>query len=205
MATDLSVDERAFIQTTRNFLDDPQNAQINVIMWSWCDISGHDVSGNYLPGMEILIGEYGKGGSKIGSDSGMRAEPVHFIFMTGHAVENRNIGDRRPKNQADLITTFCTENQFYCLDYYSIDSHEINQNYWEDVSDDGDSNLYGGNFYHSWQNTHKLGVDYYENLLYPNGEVAFGAHNTQHITANRKAYAMWWILARLAGWNGVSN
>ena len=24
----------------------------------------------------------------------------------------------------------------------------------------------------------------------------------RHITANRKAYAMWYILARVAGWNG---
>ena len=201
-ATDLSVDERAFVQTTRNFLDAAKNAHINVIMWSWCDVSGHDVQGNYLPGMEVLIGEYGEGGSRIGSDNGMRAEPVTFIFMTGHAVANRNIGERRPKNQADIITQYCAEKKLYCLDYFGIDAHDMNGDYWDDASDDGYSDKYGGNFYKDWQSAHQLGVDYYENLVSPNGDVGYGAHNTQHITANRKAYAMWWILARIAGWNG---
>ncbi len=205
VATDLSVDERAFVQTTRNYLDDPKNAHINVVMWSWCDISGHDVNANYLPGMEVLMGEYCEGGSKIGSGSGMRAEPVVFIFMTGHAVINRNIGDGRPKNQADIITDYCTENKLYCLDYFSIDSHDMDGNYWEDASDDGYSDQYDGNYYRDWQSAHALGSGYYENLISPNGDVAYGAHNSQHITANRKAYAMWWILARIAGWNGESN
>ncbi len=62
---------------------------------------------------------------------------------------------------------------------------------------------YGGNFYEDWQNSHVLGVDYYENKNTPGGSVIFGAHNTQHITANRKGYAMWWILARIAGWDGI--
>ena len=35
-AIDLSVDETAFIQTTRNYLDAPENASVNVVMWSWC-------------------------------------------------------------------------------------------------------------------------------------------------------------------------
>jgi hypothetical protein len=205
VATDLSVNETAFVQTTRNFLDDPKNAHINVIMWSWCDITGHDVNTNYLPGMEVLIGEYATGGTKIGSGSGMRAESVTFIYMTGHAVANRNVGERRPKNQADIITKYCSENKLYCLDYFSIDAHDMDGNYWEDVSDDGYSDSYGGNFYTTWQSAHKPGVDYYENLISPNGDVGYGAHNSQHITANRKAYAMWWILARIAGWNGGSQ
>ncbi len=201
-AADLSRNETAFIQATRNFLDDPQNAGINVVMWSWCSITGHDVAGNYLPGMQTLINEYGKGGTKIGSGAGQRQIPVTFIFMTGHAESNNNVGDRRPKNQADTIIAYCRAKGYFCLDYYGIDTHDMNDRYWEDAGDDGNSDNYGGNFYVNWQNSHQPGVHYYENKESPGGSVAYGEHNTQHITANRKAYAMWYILARIAGWDG---
>lgn len=203
-AVDLSASETAFIQATRNYLDASENADINVVMWSWCDISGHDVSGNYLPGMEALIKEYGAGGSKIGSGAGQRLNPVTFIFMTGHGTTNSNIGDGRPKNQADLITTFCESHQQFCLDYYSIDTHCMNDNYWDDSGDNGNSETYGGNFYDDFQDAGGVGTTYYENKTRPGGDVTFGQHNTQHITANRKAYAMWWILARISGWDGHS-
>ncbi len=200
-AADLSRNETAFIQATRNYLDDPMNASINVIMWSWCSIAGHDVAGNYLPGMQTLIDEYGIGGSKIGQGAGMRENPVTFIFMTGHANAGDNVGEGRPKNQAELITEFCKQNHQYCLDYYSIDTHDMFGNYWEDTGDDGNSASYGGNFYTDWQNSHILGLHYFENKSSPGGNSTYGAHNTQHITANRKAFAMWYILACIAGYN----
>lgn len=197
-ASDLSRNERAFIQATRNFLDDPANGEINIIMWSWCNIGGHDVSDNYLPGMQTLTEEYGPGGTAARAAT----TPVHFIFMTGHANVNTNIGDGNPKNQADLINNFCRENGYYCLDYYSIDTHCMNGNYYEDAGDNGNSVQYGGNFYQDWQDSHIEGQDWYYNKGTPGGSNSTGSHCTQHITANRKAYAMWWILARLAGWNG---
>lgn len=200
-ASDLSRNETAFIQATRNYLDDPDNSEINVVMWSWCSISGHDVEGNYLPGMQTLINEYGVDGSKIGSGSGQRANPVAFIFMTGHAERENNVGDGLPKNQAELIINYCEENNFYCLDYYGIDTHDMEGQYWEDAGDDGNSSS-GGDFYADWQNSHDLGEDYFENRSSPGGSATYGAHNTQHITANRKAYAMWYMLARIAGWDG---
>ncbi|MBN1953157.1 MAG: hypothetical protein JW801_18275 [Bacteroidales bacterium] len=200
-AADLSRNETAFIQATRNYLDDPGNADINVLMWSWCNIAGHDVAGNYLPGMQTLISEYGKGGSKIGTGEGQRENPVTFIFMTGHANPNSNTGDGNPKEQAELITSFCLENNQYCLDYYSIDTHDMNGNYWEDTGDNGNSSAYGGNFLEDWQNNGSLGEHYFENKHAPYGSVTFGEHNSQHITANRKAYAMWYILACIAGYN----
>ena len=201
-ASDLSRNETAFIQATRNYLDDPKNAETNVVMWSWCNIAGHHVSDNYLKGMDSLISEYGPGGSKIGSGAGQREKAVTFIFMTGHANVNDNVGDGKPRNQADLIIDYCKKHKQFCLDYYSIDTHDMDGNYWEDAGDNGNSSEYGGNFYEDWQNSHKLGTDWYENKDAPGGNPAYGAHNTQHITANRKAYAMWWILARIAGWNG---
>ncbi len=201
-ASDLSRNETAFIQATRNYLDDPKNAAINVVMWSWCNIAGHHVSDNYLKGMDSLITEYGRGGTKIGTGAGQRENFVTFIFMTGHANAGDNVGDGKPKNQADLIINFCKEHKQFCLDYYSIDTHDMDDNYWEDAGDNGNSAAYGGNFYEDWQSSHTLGKDWYENRNAPGGTPTYGAHNTQHITANRKAYAMWWILARIAGWTG---
>ncbi len=185
-ASDLSQDETAFIQGTRDYLDDPDNSEINVIMWSWCNIAGHDVATNYLPGMQTLINEY---------------PSVAFIFMTGHANKDANLGDENPKSQADLIINYCEENKFYCLDYYGIDTHDMAGNYWEDAGDDGNSST-GGNYYADWQNSHSVGDGYFENRSSPGGSVTYGAHNSQHITANRKAYAMWYILATIAGWDG---
>lgn len=201
-AADLSRIETAFIQATRNYLDDTDNSEINVIMWSWCNIAGHDVAGNYLPGMQTLIDEYGLNGSKIGTGAGQRLNAVTFIFMTGHANKDNNIGAGKPKDQADLIIDFCRENNYYCLDYYSIDTHDMEGNYWEDAGDDGNSST-GGSFFSDWQNSHALGTDYFENKSSPGGYATYGAHNTQHITANRKAFAMWYILARIAGWDGT--
>jgi hypothetical protein len=198
-ASDLSRNETAFIQATRNYLDDPENSDINVVVWSWCSISGHDVAGNYLPGMQTLIDEYGAGGTKIGSQ---RQVPVTFVFMTGHAETNSNQGEGSPGNQAELIIDYCREKGYFCLDYYGIDSHDMEDNYWEDSGDDGNSEDYGGNFYGDWQENHQLGEDYYENRESPGGSASYGDHNSQHITANRKAYAMWWILSRIAGWDG---
>lgn len=204
-AADLSRNETAFIQTTCNYLDAEENADINVVMWSWCNIAGHDVEGNYLPGMQMLIDEYGTGGSKIGTGVGQRVTPVTFIFMTGHANANANVGQGNPRDQALTIINYCKENGYYCLDYYGIDTHCMYGDYWEDAGDDGNSVTYGGNFCTDWQSSHSLGTDYFENKSSPGGNATYGAHNSQHITANRKAYAMWYILTRIAGWNGITT
>ena len=207
----------SWLTRNRSYLDDPANASINVVMWSWCSIGGHDVPG-YLGSMQTLIDEYGPGGGKIGSGTGKtRTTPVTFVFMTGHAETGSNVGAGRPKDQAKLITDYCAARGYWCLDYYSIDSHDMDGNYYEDASDDSDSATYAVSynashgtsfpsrkFYADWQDARAKGVDWYENRSSPGGSAEVGAHNSQHLTANRKAYAMWYLMSRIAGWDGKS-
>jgi hypothetical protein len=195
-AVDLSANEIGFIAATRNFLNDPANDAVNVVMWSWCSIAGHNVAGNYLPGMATLIAEFGKGGSNPRAAT----KPVSFIFMTGHAEADNNVGPGLPKNQADLIINYCRSKKYYCLDYYGIDTHGMDDIYHETANDDGVAG--GVAFYQDWQDSHVLGTDWFYNKSAPGGSVDYGAHLSQHITANRKAYAFWYILARIAGWDG---
>ena len=58
--SDLSAGENTWQQKTRDYLDDAANQDCNVVMWSWCQILGHD--GDEDPGycskMETLIAEY---------------------------------------------------------------------------------------------------------------------------------------------------
>jgi len=78
-----------WVTATRNLLYNPANYHVNVIMWSWCSINMHNAQ-RYVDNMEILVAEYGEGGS-----SPRAAEhPVKFVFMTGHAQgQSENLYD----------------------------------------------------------------------------------------------------------------
>jgi hypothetical protein len=204
-------DWSAWLEQNRDFLDDPDNADINVILWSWCNIGGHD-AGAYCDSMQTLIDEYGENGSKIGTGPGdTRTVPVTFIFMTGHGNGSSNPDPGQPESQADIIVDFCEDNGYWCLDFYSNDSHTMDGVYYNDSGDNGNSGAYvtdvtngggttSGSFYTDWQNAHTLGTDYFQGRYGAGGDMRYGDHTDQHITLNRNAYGFWWILARMAGW-----
>jgi len=86
---------------TRALLDDPANAHVNVVMWSWCSINGHDAQ-RYVDNMEKLVAEY---------------PDVTFVFMTGHSEGQGE--DSTPNGihyNNELIRRHCREHGRWLFD-----------------------------------------------------------------------------------------
>ncbi|MEN8121136.1 MAG: T9SS type A sorting domain-containing protein [Bacteroidota bacterium] len=201
--------EDLWTPATRTYLDDAANSDVNVIIWSWCDISGHDIDG-YLANMETLISEYGPGGTKI--LDGTRTVPVTFVFMTGHT--NAGSSNEWTFNANKQIRQHCIDNNRVLFDFYDIESYDPDGDYFgdgeanllnygtynglKDLEDDCSYNLDGGgrgNWAVEWRNSHTENVDWYD---------CYAAHSDA-LNGNLKAYAAWWLWAKLAGWDDGSN
>jgi len=99
----------------------------------------------------------------------------------------------------EQIRSFCRRNGKILYDFADIESYNPDGVWFGDRNaDDGcnydtDGNgTLDGNWAVEWQNAHTRGVDWYD---------CTAAH-TQPLNANQKAYAAWWLWARIAGWDG---
>ena len=181
----------AWASATEEYLDNPANPGTNVIMWSWCNIGGHNIS-RYIFHMENLISAYSAGGSK-----GRTLETeVKFVFMTGH-VDGGGIGGTN-NLQNEIIRNHCIAYNRILFDFADIESYDPDDNYFLDLNVDDGCYYTGGNWAIEWQNTHDgtntepIGGEWY----------SCGSAHSQPLNANLKAYAAWYLFARLAGWNG---
>ncbi len=171
-----------WMNATRNFLNDPDNSEINVIMWSWCGQASHlteqEMIDHYLNPMSELEKEFPN---------------VMFVYMTGHVDGTGLEGNLHQRNEQ--IRNFVKDNNKILFDFADIESYDPDGNYFGDkyVKDDCSwhNDTDSGNWALDWQNSHEEGVDWYN---------CNPAH-TQALNGNLKAYAAWWLFATLAGWN----
>jgi len=174
-----------WVQTTRDYLDNPANADVNVIIWSWCG----QVTDKYATG--TLESEYLTPMTQLEADY----PHVNFVYMTGH-VDIWADADNKAAN--GMIRDFCTDNNKILYDFEDIERYDPDGTYFEYVSDncdyyDGPGGACIGNWATEWQDAHNEGTDWYD---------CSSAHS-QPLNANQKAYAAWWLWAGLAGWNSA--
>ena len=114
--------------------------------------------------------------------------------MTGHLVGTGVSGNLNQRNEQ--IRAFCRANNKVLFDFADIESYDPDGlvNYMALNADDG-CNYNGGNWATAWQNTHTQGTDWYQ----------CSAAHTEPLNANMKAYAAWWMWARLGGWDGTTT
>lgn len=173
---------------TRKYL--AANPHTNVVVWSWCgqvdSASPEDIS-LYLSLMAGLERDFPQ---------------VKFVYMTGHMIEGAR-GNNHERNEQ--IRRFCRENDKILYDFADIECYDPDGNYFGDkgctdgclYDADGDGNPWddNANWAVEWQNRHAEGVDWY----------SCEAAHSEAVNANQKAYAAWWLWARLAGWNGTAT
>jgi hypothetical protein len=178
-----------WVDNTRSYLNNPDHADVNVIIWSWCgQASGYTAQqmiDRYLAPMSQLETEY---------------PDVTFVYMTGHADGTGETGNLHLRNQQ--IRDYCIANNKVLYDFYDLECHDPDGNYYGDklVTDacDYDSDGDGSrdrNWAVDWQSAHTQGVDWYR----------CGSAHTQPLNANQKAYAAWWLWSRIAGWGACVN
>jgi hypothetical protein len=180
-------DLTAWLQATRDYLNDSDHSDVNVVVWSWCGqlsgMSSADVTA-YLNNMALLEGEY---------------PTINFVYMTGHL----NIWDwTTTTTNNQQIRDYCMANNKILYDFADIESYDPDGVFYEYANDDcayyddqlGSNML--GNWAQEWQSNHTEGAG---GAWYDCGYSDCCAHS-EPLNCNQKAYAAWWLWARLAGW-----
>jgi hypothetical protein len=185
-----------WVNNTRSYLGVPNfatgrgtgsNADVNVIIWSWCGQAASQTEqsmiDNYLAPMTQLELDYPN---------------VKFVYMTGHLDRTGITGNLNIRNQQ--IRDYCEANNKVLFDFADIESYDPDGlvNYMAlNATDncDYDSSGTSINWAVRWQNTHTENIDWY----------SCSAAHSQSLNGNQKAYAAWWLWAKLAGWSSITS
>lgn len=149
----------------------------NVVMWGWCGQVGYS-SPEWIDLYLYLM-------------AGLEADfpDVTFVYMTGHLDGSGKDGNLNLRN--NQIRDYCRANNKFLYDFADIESFDpgAQVNYMELYADQT-CDFVGGNWADQWCKAN------------PEECSACYCAHSRSLNCDLKARAFWWLMARLAGWNG---
>jgi len=153
-----------------------------MVMWSWCGGCSDNTEAGiniYLNAMNQLEIDY---------------PDVTFIYMTGH-LDIYAYTNLKARNQQ--IRDYCIANNKILFDFADIESYGPDGTFYDYAHDscgyyDGPGGSLLGNWAIEWT------------AAYPSSELSWSCScaHSQNVNCNLKARAFWWMMARMAGWDG---
>jgi hypothetical protein len=154
----------------------------NFSMWAWCGQVSYynDVQINdYLAVMDQFESEYPN---------------MRFIYMTGHLDGTGSSGDLHRRNE--IIRDYCRTHNKVLFDFADIERYDPDGNDYLDLGAEDDCDYYVDSTKHNWADdwcTAHPGSDLCDSC---------SCAHSRALNCNLKARAFWWMMARLAGWQG---
>jgi len=147
-------------------------------MWSWCgqqSSNSASTTQRYLDALSQLETEF---------------PAMRFIYMTGHTDGTGLTGNLNLRNEQ--VRQYCRENGKVLFDFADIESYDPDGNFYLNSKTNDNCDYTGGNWADQWCAA---------NPGSPLCRTCSCAHS-KALNCNMKARAFWWMMARLAGWDG---